>query len=425
MLAYRCGAVCALVAFCMTLACPGLAQNPPANPQETTPLPPATTQERLVNPVGLSEPPRYGWHTDFIGPLRGDFDLSFGIKFWPERFSFRSLILSGTTDLLPGVRARAQLRRHEGERKFFQVDIDELYLEAYNRYRAPTWNAGVSLRLGNVRYLHFPYPDAIAQFDLPTPITDLSRPADTVYRSLVLQAEAALNSGWGYHFSGLAQGVVGDARAGTRVLESYGFYRSDFGRGWHFEGRGGVLAVRNPLIGRGGELGGSVYVGKQIGEFNVGLLYENKRNENEYSGIMVQFRPGPVTRALGKVMFDYSRRPEGFTAQIPLWHGRLRQSRFVRPGDVLVGEVRAVRIRTVFQQGVPRNQYEHRLASWGETSDPRLHCVVTEEPWYLQAEALVSRHLVPDARWERDRMGPGQFVQRVTYRFYRQGEGRP
>ena len=107
------------------------------------------------------------------------------------------------------------------------------------------------------------------------------------------------------------------------------------------------------------------------------------------------------------------------SAQIPLWHGRLKESRFVPSGAVLVGEVRAVRIRTLWQLGYVRNQYEHRLASWGETGDPKLHCVVTEEPWYLQAEALVSPHLLPDARWERDRMGPGQFAQRVTYRFYR------
>ena len=87
--------------------------------------------------------------------------------------------------------------------------------------------------------------------------------------------------------------------------------------------------------------------------------------------------------------------------------------------DVLVGEVRAVRVRTLWQQGYVRNEYEHRLASWGETADLRLHCVVAEEPWYLQTEALVSPNLVPNAQWERDRQGPGQYVQRVTYRYYR------
>ncbi|HZO87305.1 MAG TPA: hypothetical protein VFB38_03130 [Chthonomonadaceae bacterium] len=387
--------------------------------REAAPLPPTTTQERLVNPTGLSEPSPLGWHTDFIGPLRGDFDLSFGVIVWTNRFQFRNLIFGGTVDLLPGIRARGQFRRREDDDKVFQVDTDEAYLEAYNQYRAPTWNAGVDLRIGRSRYLHFPYPDAIAIFDQVPGIADLSAPVATDYRDVLLQAELALNSGWGVHGTGLARGFVSGHGINGRVVEAYGFYRSNFGRGWHVEGRAGWLAVRREPLGRAGQPGLSAYVGKQLGEFNVGLLYEKKRHESEYSGIMVQFRPGPVTRALGRVSFDYDRHPEGFSLQIPVWHGRLNESRFVRSGDILVGEVRAVRIRTLWQQGYVRNQYEHRLESWGETSDPRLHCVVIEEPWYLQAEALVSPHLVPDARWERDRQGPAQYVQRVTYRFYR------
>jgi hypothetical protein len=396
---------------------------PPARaqdtPQDTTPLPPTTTQERLVNPTGLSEPAPYGWHPDFIGPFRGDFDLSFGVKFWVDRFYLRNLLFSGTVDLAPGLRIRASARRHEGEVKAFQVDPDETYLEAFNQYRAPSFNAGISLRIGHVRYLHFPYPDAIAEFDQVPGIADLTQSAVTDYRSVVFEGEFALNSGWGLHLGALAQGLLDEPKPLARVIEGYGFYRHDFGHGWHFESRLGWIAVRQEPLGQPAQPGGDVYLGKQLGEFNVGLLYEHKQYEHEFSGLMVQFRPGPVTRALGHVDFDYSRKPEGFTAQIPLWHGRLNESMFVHPDDVLVGEVRAVRIRTLWQQGFVRNQYEHRLESWGETSDPKLHCVVVEEPWYLQAEALVSPHLVPDARWEHDRMGPGQFVQRVTYRFYR------
>src|SRR5205085_421761 len=140
----------------------------------------------------------------------------------------------------------------------------------------------------------------------------------------------------------------------------------DVGAGWHIEGRLGEIAVRREPLGRAAQPGLDVYLGKRLGEFNVGLLYERKRTEPEYSGIIVQFRPGPVTRALGKVSFDYDRHPEGFSVQIPLWHWRLHESRFVRSGDELVGEVRAVRIRTLWQQGFVRNQYEHRLESWGE-----------------------------------------------------------
>ena len=397
-------------------AAPARAQDAAPTP---TPLPPTTmTQERLVNPTGLSEPPKLGWHTDGIGALRGDFDLSFGVKFWPGRFDFRNLIFGGTVELAPGIRVRGQFRRREGEKQAFQIDADEIYLEGYQKYRARNWQAGADLRIGHVRYLHFPYPDAISQFDIPAGIDDLYGRSETDYRSVVFQTEAALNSGFGAHFGGELRGLD-DSDPSGRILETYGFYRGDFGRGWHLEGRGGLLAPRTLPVGRNATAGGALYLGKQIGEFNVGLLYENKREDGEYSGIMIQFRPGPVTRALGRYTVDYSRRPEGFTAQIPLWHGRLNESRFVRPDDILVGEVRAVRIRTVFLQGFQRNQYEHHLESWGETTDSKLHCVVTEEPWYLEAEALVSHHLIPDASWERDRMGPGQYVQRVTYRYYR------
>jgi hypothetical protein len=396
-------------------------QRDSSAPRTVTPLPPTTTQEPLVNPTGLTQPVSYGWHTDPIGSWRGDFDLSFGVKFWPKRFDLRNLILGGNLELLPGLRARVQVRRHDGETKAFQVDTDEAYLEAYNQYRGRSFSAGADLRVGHVRYLHFPYPDAIALFDEVPGISDINGPVQSDYRTLVLQAETALNSGWGFHWTGRAISFQQHQYPSANVIEAYAFYRSDFGRGWHAESHAGDLAVRIAPLGRAAQPGVDVFVGKQLGEFNVGLLYENKRTEHEYTGIAVQFRPGPVTKALGRYSVDYSRRPEGFTAQIPLLHMRLNESRFVRPGDVLVGEVRAVRIRTLWVQGYVRNQYEHRLESWGDTTGLHLHCVVTEEPWYLQTEALVSPHFAPDNSWFRDREGPGQYVQRVTYRYYRPG----
>jgi len=44
-----------------------------------------------------------------------------------------------------------------------------------------------------------------------------------------------------------------------------------------------------------------------------------------------------------------------------------------------------------------------------------------EEPWYLQSEALVSPHnfSVGIKTWERDRQGPAQLSQKVTYQFYK------
>ncbi len=385
--------------------------------KKTTPLPSTTTQERMVNSVGLEETPPLGWHPDFIGAWRGDFDLSLGVKIWTDTFNFRNLTLGGAVDIAPGIRARAQFRRREGEKHFFQGDTDEAYIEAFNQYRGSAFDGGISVRAGRVRYLHFPYPDAISQFDQVPGISDLTGGIATDYRDLVLQAEAATHGGWGAHIGGLAQ--IFGSNSHSNIIDAYAFYRSDFGRGWHVEGRIGDIALRFEPLGRPGQPGQDIYLGKQLGEFNLGVLYEKKDTEREFSGVMVQFRPGSVTRQLGHVGFDYSRRPTGITMQFPLWHGRMRESRFVHSGDYLVGEVRAVRIKTLWQQGFLRNQYEHRLASWGETGDSKLRCVVTEEPWYLQTEALVSPHLVPDARWEHDRMGPGQFVQRVTYRYYR------
>ncbi|HEY3418317.1 MAG TPA: hypothetical protein VGM23_15685, partial [Armatimonadota bacterium] len=93
-------------------------------------------------------------------------------------------------------------------------------------------------------------------------------------------------------------------------------------------------------------------------------------------------------------------------------------------GGVLVGAVTAERIRTYWQNGHVRNYYEHRLSAWGETDGPNIVAVEVEEPWYLQAEALVSPHTRLGSwedlkAWERDRQGPAQISQRVTYQFYR------
>ena len=258
---------------------------------------------------------------------------------------------------------------------------------------------------------------AVPQFDTVPGIIDLYRSAETDYRSVVLQSEAATNGGWGAHLGWREAGL--DATPTGFLMETYGFYRSDFGRGWRFETRAGVIQQRRLPVGQHGEPGGDLYLGKQLGEFNVGVLMESKRDEAGYCGLMVQFRPGPVTRALGRYSIDYSGRPDGVEAQIPLLHERFGESRFVRTDDVLVGEVRAVRIRTVGQQGFVRNEYEHRLESWGETSNRRLHCVVVEEPWYIESAAAASPHLLPDHHWFAGYSQPVQYVQRVTYRYYR------
>ncbi len=404
--------------FAILLALAALAATPCGAQAQASSPPVSTTQQPLVDPYGLSEASPFGWHPDFLGPLRGYFDASFGVKLWPNRSELRNLIFGGTVDLAQGLRAHAILMRRDGEEKFFEIDTDEAYLEAFNQYRSPQGDAGIDLKLGRTRYLHFPYPDAIATFDNSSRIEDiLTGNVTTDYRNALLEAEASLHMGLGAHWTGIA-----DDKTFNGVIEAYAFYRHDIGAGWHVEARAGDIAPRQNLYAHAGEPGYDLYAGKQLGEFNVGLLYEHKQNEANYTGIMVQFRPTAITRAVGHVDLDYSRTPDGITAQIPLYHARFNEdiSTKVRSGEILVGEVRAIRMRTVWEAGYVRNEYEHRLESWGETTDSRLHCVVTEEPWYLQAEALVSPHSLGSTAWFRDRLGPGQYLQRVTYRYYRQ-----
>ncbi len=54
-----------------------------------------------------------------------------------------------------------------------------------------------------------------------------------------------MNNGLGVHFSGHAQQANKNSESG--VLEAYGFFRSDFGDGWRFEGRLGAIPVRDNL----------------------------------------------------------------------------------------------------------------------------------------------------------------------------------
>ncbi len=383
-----------------------------------TPLPPGTTQEAQVNPIGLLRPPPYGWHTGFLGPFRGVFDASIGVKVWPTRFQLDNFVFGGTLDILPGIRARLGFRRREGSR-LLKIDLDEFYLEAYDNYRGKTLDGAVSLRFGHVRYLHVPYPDAIAIFDPQFGNQDQYSPVVTDYRTLLLEGDVALHNGLGAHWTGRTADPGGSEGLHAMVLDAYAYYRLNFNPGWHFELHAGDLAVREFSQLRPGQPGVNVYLGKQLGEFNVGLFYEHKSAEPDFTGISVQFRPTRITRFLGKYTVDYSRHPDGFTAQIPLLHYRLNEHTRPPSNGVLVGQIRAVRIRTVDANGFERNQYEHRLEQWGQTGRHGLICVVKSDPWYLQAEALYSPHTSLDSRWLHDRAGPGQYAQRVTYSYYR------
>jgi hypothetical protein len=124
------------------------------------------------------------------------------------------------------------------------------------------------------------------------------------------------------------------------------------------------------------------------------------------------------------VAFDYARKPEGFAFQYDLLSWHINASAAPTSEEELAGEVRAVRLRTYWQQSFLRNEYEHRLSSWGETAGEGLRMVVEENPWYLELEALVSPHTAVRSEWLRDRQGPAQIAQEVVYRFYRKREAR-
>jgi len=363
---------------------------------------------------------RPGWRVDYLGPLRGHATLSLGAQLWHDYFQVRNLVGRLTLDLAPGVRGHVIVRRREGSwrRMPLHPDLDEAYVEGTAFYHQPDWHAAFNLKGGRVRCLRFPAPDRLAVFDQVPGIGDLYGGPSTDYRGALLTIEAAHRSGLGLHFGGIQWGF--DApREGANAVEWYGFYRRDLRGGWAVEGRAGALAGRTPPLGGPARRGANLFVGAQLGEFEVGGMLERRRGEGTYTGVMVRFRPTPVTRALGAVGFDYTRQREGLVVQYDLARLRIGQSTEPAPGEELVGEIRAVRLRTYWQQGFQRNEYEHRLSAWGKAGGPRTRCVVKEEPWTLELEALVSPHVSLSREWFRDRQGPAQLARVVTYQFYR------
>ena len=293
-----------------------------------------------------------------------------------------------------------------------------------------------------MRYLRFPYPDAISTFDQVPGVEDLGGGVDvTGYSGVIATVDYAHRSGFGLHAAWVDWCFGVDRPA--EWAERYVFYRRT-SPPWHFEARFGDLPLRTLPMGKTGG-GYSLFVGRSMGDWDVGLLWEDISGQQTYTGIVVTFKQDSITRWMGGLAFDYTRAPEGFAFQLPLLSGtfgsltRLDASRepaftgvlmapgrrgFLEPrGLVLVGEIVAERVRTYWQNGQVRNRYEHRLSSWGRTSGRGVVAVMVEDPWYLQLEALVSPHTTFSSwealqEWERDRLGPAQLSQRVVYRFY-------
>lgn len=363
---------------------------------------------------------KLGWSFPYIGPGKGTWDASVGVFLWSETFHTRNFQLRGDMDLAPGMRWHTVVRsnREQDTLTGFHPHFDENYLEGYGFHKDTAGTLSASLRVGTMRYLHFPYPDAIAVFDQVPGISDLTGGEKTGYSGGLLTLDYAHKSGFGIHTSGINWGFGRDG--GSQLLENYLFYRQDMGK-LHFETHVGDLAVRPEPLGRK-EKGYNVFLGTQIGGYSAGLLYEKLQNQTAYTGIMVTFPMDKTHKAMGKVAFDYDRSPRGFAMQIPLASGTIGGIQKKAPeGGVLVGAIKAERLRTYWQNGQVRNYYEHRTSSWGQTGGKDIVVVMKEESWYLQAEALVSPHQFSEGfkTWEKDRQGPAQLSQKVIYEFYK------
>ena len=383
-------------------------------------LPCTSSQAQKIEPTVQPPSQAPGWSFPYLGAGKGTWDASVGVFLWSDTFHARNLQLRGDIDLAPGMRWHTVVRsnREQDTLTGFNPHFDENYLEGYGFHQDKAGTLSASLRVGNMRYLHFPYPDAIAIFDQVPGISDLTDGEKTGYSGELLTLDYAHKTGLGIHASGINEGF--GREGGSHLLEDYLFYRKDLGS-IHVETHVGGLAVRTEPLGRK-ENGYNVYVGTKGAGYRLGLLYEKLHNQSAYTGVMVSFPMNNVTKAMGKVAFDYDRSPQGFAMQIPLASGTLGGIKKTAPeGGVLVGEIKAERLRTYWQNGQARNYYEHRTSSWGQTGVSHTVVVMKEEPWYLQAEALVSPHdfSVGFKTWEHDRQGPAQLSQSVTYQFYK------
>lgn len=366
----------------------------------------------------------YGWQLPYIGRFHGEWSSSVGIAFWKDVFNVRNLQLRADMDLAPGLRYHTVIRSNEKLNSIGGVKphFDENYVEAYAFNRQSYGTLSASLRVGTVRYMRFPYPDKIALFDQVPDVADLRGGRATGYSGQLWTLDYAHKSGLGVHYTGIHWDFARRGE-GTDIIEGYAYFRQRFAKIWDFEYRYGRLAIRTEPLGKS-DIGHSGYLGVQAKSYEFGVLYEKIKNQHTYTGVLVTFPLDKITSAVGTVNLDYTRDPERIGMQLPIAKGYIGGvKRKVPEGAVQVGEVKAQRVRTYWAASHVRNYYEHRLSSSGQTGDG-LIVVVEESPWYLQAASLVSPHTFNEGlkTWEKDRQGPVQPVQDVTYKFYKKSK---
>jgi hypothetical protein len=378
-----------------------------------------------------------GWWLPSTGSFNGHWDLGVGAHFWNDHFTLRNLQLRTVFDLAPGLRFNSIIRSNKvfDNLDGFEPTFDQLFLEAYGFHYSDYGKFSGSLKAGKMRYLRFPEPDLISRFDHVPGTEDLRIDgAETGYNGQMLTLDYQTDLGLGYHLTGINWDY--GERDGSNWIENYVYYRDRWGA-IDFEGRVGLLplihaAGSNP--GAGSHLGESgpgynLFLGANWRDYKVGFLYENiengRINERDIrTGIMVEFAFSKVTDILGSLRFDYTSSPEGFVTHIPLASGEFGYAKEKPANSELVGEIKAERVITYWQNGQGRNFYEHTLSKWGNTDPAETAVVMDADSWYLKLEALVSPHTSFSSRddlvqWENSRQGPAQLAQPVTYKFYK------
>ena len=371
----------------------------------------------------------------YKGFMKGNYHLGVGSHFWNDHLVFRNMQLRLNFDLVPGLKFYSIIRSNTDLMGIeeFEPKVDEGYLESSFFYKNSYGKLSTSLKLGQMRYLRFPEPDIISQFDQVPGTEDLRyEDAETAYMGSLFTVDFNSKYNFGYHFAGIDWAF--GKKSGSDIIENYVYYKNNYDF-IDFEARYGELQLRKTLgkdgsyqLGRGG-MGYDIYLGLTKKDYKVGFLYEeiydNELKFNDVrTGVLVRFGENPVTDFLGKIRFDYTRAPEGFGAHLTIVEGEMG---YEKNPDLskyeLVGEVEALRVITYWQNGQGRNFYEHIVDHWGDT-DQKLMIVPEVKSWHLTIESLVSPHTEFSTyedlvAWEKDRQGPAELNQTVIYRYYR------
>ena len=108
------------------------------------------------------------WWFPYTGFGSGTYYSSIGFHGWGDHLNLRNLSIRQTTFLAPGVRIHSVLRSNRAfdELETVEPTFDELYVERFGFWNQLNWQVSHQLSMGRYRYLRFPHPDMISQFDI-------------------------------------------------------------------------------------------------------------------------------------------------------------------------------------------------------------------------------------------------------------------